>query len=695
MWRVSRPGPPGYHPSFGLPKDFGASPAEAQSLHSARAVAQAETLIAPGDPLEDAAVFAVERLETHASEAVRAFWASELASFRATSQWLRPLTRRWLAAAPTHVQSVLAAASTNGVHVALFDWASRAASVPRADALTAHWRSGFPLIGDVPVDPIATPHRVKDAVLSEADLLAEAPARSSILAARARANAARSEFGDADSSEIWASTLDEVRAGRISEPVPWADSDQTLPVCRRFGVRQATSTGKVKLRVIDDFAENAVNDATGVSARIRMASTAGLRALARRLHKRDPGAPLLLLKADFKSAYRCAPISGPHLPFARLLLVRPDDAALFTATQWAMPFGAVGAVYAWDRIGSAVTQILARLFWLPLLRYVDDLFTVVPSDLAADAFRVLHEVVGLLGLTLDPAKSPPASLSSSILGISVECLPGSLRFSVEAAKLAFWGAELDALIAHPCMRPLVKLTGRLSFGCFAVWGPGPAAYLVAFYAVLRMGLPREPQRLLRFLEVLRWWRAFLSAAQGASVRYALAPAAAPPAILYTDAEGSGGLGACLFSEGRWEWWQAPVPASVGTVAPGLGYPAGLPIFLLEAAVPYLAFRVWHDVLRGRRVLVFIDNQTFLGALRKGRSTRSPPLNHLVHAIRRLEFRMGLTVTLFWVPSRFNIADPASRGSPPPGMPPARAPPSPPQWRGLRACLVESLPATQS
>ena len=41
-----------------------------------------------------------------------------------------------------------------------------------------------------------------------------------------------------------------------------------------------------------------------------------------------------------------------------------------------MPFGSLAAVYAWDRLGAAVTAILRQLFLLPLLRYVDDLFGI-------------------------------------------------------------------------------------------------------------------------------------------------------------------------------------------------------------------------------------------------------------------------------------------------------------------------------
>ena len=153
LWAVSRPGPPGYCPSFGAPRLFGASKSEAQVFHSSSAVAAADSLALPSDPLEDAASSALLRLEAASSAEVRAFWASSIASFQARASALAPTTASWLRRAPTHVQSVLAAASPTGVHVALFDWATRQAAVPGAELLTRDWLQGFPLLGEVPIDP--------------------------------------------------------------------------------------------------------------------------------------------------------------------------------------------------------------------------------------------------------------------------------------------------------------------------------------------------------------------------------------------------------------------------------------------------------------------------------------------------------------------------------------------------------------
>ena len=687
-WAVARPGPPGYHPSFGRERLFGDSKAEAQVDHSSNAVAAAESLLAPADPLEDAARFALASLEARSSSDVLSFWSSQLAWFRRQAATLRPESASQLRSAPAHLQSVVRAASPTGVHVALFAWACAQADVPGAEALGHDWLHGFPLVGDVPVDPIATPKLVKAALLSPAALLAEAPARSARLAARA--SRPRPEFGDGDAQELWDSTLAESSAGRISALLPWSQADQTLPVCRRFGVRQASSTGRVKLRVIDDFAENGVNDATAVTARIRMSTLVGLRAVARRLYRRDPSTPLLLLKADFKAAYRCAPIALEHLAFARLLIAHPVDGSLWVADQWAMPFGAIGAVYAWDRIGSAVTQILARLFWLPLLRYVDDLFMVIPADLADGAYSALHECVSLLGLVLDPGKSPRAAPEAVVLGVSIRCAPGSLTFRVDAAKAAFWREELLLFATHPALKLLLKLVGRLAFGCQAVWGPRAAARLAPLFRALSDGAPYAGGSLAAnaLAAAVGWWRSFLDAAALTSAVYALRPAVAPPCLLYTDAEGYGGLGACLYRDGAWAWWQARCPALIRDLSRPLGYPEGLPVFLYEAAAPFVAVRIWQRALAGRRLLLFVDNLTALGAFRKGRSVACPALNQVVHQCLVLLHSIGCASTIFWVPSRFNIADPASRGETPPGLPAPVAPPGRPHWVALRGAFVQ-------
>ena len=42
----------------------------------------------------------------------------------------------------------------------------------------------------------------------------------------------------------------------------------------------------------------------------------------------------------------------------------------------ACPFGAVASVHAWERVGAAITHVARVYLKLPVLRYVDDFFSV-------------------------------------------------------------------------------------------------------------------------------------------------------------------------------------------------------------------------------------------------------------------------------------------------------------------------------
>ncbi len=148
----------------------------------------------------------------------------------------------------------------------------------------------------------------------------------------------------------------------------------------------------------------------------------------------------------YKEQYRGCPILTEHLEFANILLL--DSAGdLFYSQQFAMPFGAVGAVYAWDRVGAAISAILRDYFLVPVVRYVDDLF-LAETEASADSYRSLVlEVVSLLGFTLEPSKTPPASTSLDILGVTVSLgfdKNGVVVSSVpDSAKVSFWLSDIN------------------------------------------------------------------------------------------------------------------------------------------------------------------------------------------------------------------------------------------------------------
>ena len=60
--------------------------------------------------------------------------------------------------------------------------------------------------------------------------------------------------------------------------------------------------------------------------------------------------PCSLWKADINAAYKRIPLLPAHRQFARV--VHATVRGMMTAQHYSMPFGAIAAVHAWDRIGA-------------------------------------------------------------------------------------------------------------------------------------------------------------------------------------------------------------------------------------------------------------------------------------------------------------------------------------------------------
>ena len=84
--------------------------------------------------------------------------------------------------------------------------------------------------------------------------------------------------------------------------------------------------------------------------------------------------------------------------------------------QYALPFGAIQAVYAWDRVAAAITHIVRYFAVAPCSRYVDDLFGVTWSHGHGFMTDFIKWLVMKLGFRLAEDKTPPASEVMVILG---------------------------------------------------------------------------------------------------------------------------------------------------------------------------------------------------------------------------------------------------------------------------------------
>ncbi len=579
-----------------------------------------------------------------------------LLKLQGLSASLRDQSDAELSAAPAHVQNVLRSAGPFGAHPALLR--SLLQEIGYSDvAVVDDLLRGFPLIGDIPIDPSAPARKVRTASHTEASLRAIGLAQVSAMASKQLHNKINSADFVKEAQEVFDTTVADSLLGRMSAPRRFRPGYLKF-VTRRFAVYQRNARGSLKLRCIDDFHESFVNDACTVRRGIRMGRHSDLLWMLRELSSKLR-LPLRLLKSDFKAAYRGCPIRSDHLDFANILLLHPSG-DLFFSQQFAMPFGAVGAVYAWDRVGAAISAILRDYFLVPVVRYVDDLFWA-ETEMSADSCRTLVlEVVSLLGFTLEPSKTPLASESLDILGVTVSLSfdeNGVVVSSVpDAAKVSFWLSDI-----HDCLRSgtlllalASQLLGRLSFAAWAVWGQVARARLRPLYSFLLAGAGRLPANVRESFE---WWERRLTTSFPRTSK--IRSLASPIFLVYTDAEGSGGLGAVLSGDGTSEWCMGTADSRFLEVLS----PRKTQIFALETVMVLLATVLWQKKLSGCRVLFFIDNTSTLGCLRKG-SSKKVDVHAMVTFFWDFAALHHIEVHFRWVPSKLNLSDRPSRGKAP-------------------------------
>ena len=83
-------------------------------------------------------------------------------------------------------------------------------------------------------------------------------------------------------------------------------------------------------------------------------------------------------------------------------------------------FGAVAAVYGYNRIARAVTFLGRRLLRIPIRNYFDDFYAVDSVVTARSGFEAFEELNKALGLETKPSKDVPPSDGGELLGAHVD-----------------------------------------------------------------------------------------------------------------------------------------------------------------------------------------------------------------------------------------------------------------------------------
>ena len=129
----------------------------------------------------------------------------------------------------------------------------------------------------------------------------------------------------------------------------------------------------------------------------------------------------------------------------------------------------------------------------------------------------------------------------------------------------------------------------------------------------------------------------------------------PLVVIYTDAEGEGGIGGVLVSKSQEAYFAATVPQCIRDLL----LPRKTQIFLFEVIGVVASLLLWLSVLSGARLILFIDNIPALVSIQKG-SSASDDANSVVGLAWQLVLSHCIAFRPLWVPSKLNLADPPSR-----------------------------------
>lgn len=132
------------------------------------------------------------------------------------------------------------------------------------------------------------------------------------------------------------------------------------------------------------------------------------------------------------------------------------------------------------------------------------------------------------------------------MGVGVAIHGLAMSTTIDLAKITFWRREINSILEAEgtTTRPLSKLLGRLSSGCWAVWRPAVAGRLTSLFQFFRSARAGGPE----IMQALVWRGGLLRNCPARTRTYALTATDRTPCVVYTD-----GLGACLFREGHHEW----------------------------------------------------------------------------------------------------------------------------------------------
>ena len=209
---------------------------------------------------------------------------------------------------------------------------------------------GMPIVGAIPNSNVLT-ERARGSTTTFEEWKKAIPSRNKEVVERAK------KYQEHElASACWAKTLEEIKAGWASEPVPINDAILgAIPLTPRFA---AQGKKGAKIRLIDDFSASGINDIVATIDTDVPENLDAMLALSNFYYKLNPDVSLQAFSVDFQHAYKNVPMCRHQGEFAQILL-SPPEGELLVAELRTQPFGARRAPANWGRVTAFSQWILA------------------------------------------------------------------------------------------------------------------------------------------------------------------------------------------------------------------------------------------------------------------------------------------------------------------------------------------------
>ena len=428
---------------------------------------------------------------------------------------------------------------------------------------------------------------------------------------------------------------------------------------RRFAIRQ-----KGKDRPCDHARESRHNETTRSSESLAGQATADAPASLARAFSVQRGSPVDMegSTADWPKAYRKSPVRSPRDNV--ITVWNPYEGKHEYFLLAGFNFGLVSAVCAYNRWPHFV--ITSARAWLGCCStsYFDDAFTGEPTYAGGSGQAALVSWAALTGLPFAPDKTDPPSPAPTFIGVVTDysrvVSHGEVCVRVHRRRRDSVLDIIDAVMADGTItqNQASSLSGKLRWTLCPCFGRVGLALLQPLHAV-RGKLETLPFELREALGGLR-----LLADRMPPRSIPVMPSNEPPTIVFTDAsweDGKGALGVVVKAPGKPLVWTAcDCPAWVIDVFQEVDRAKKQYIGQLELLAALLAYTTFPDLLRGKHVVHWIDNESAVYSLVKGYSG-APDSARIVNLYHSEVARLRVTPWLEYVHTDDNIADLPSRG----------------------------------